>query len=390
MDKSSTTNSAHNATASSTPPGGSLAGRAYRLTVRRVRGIRKQAIRGVKLGRHLFQRLRRAEKTLYFRLRDSEAGNAVLKAAQLARAPRESRLRGKAATSYLARLKPLSVATIDHKKGYGLLPPDSTGELSQVLATCRHVFELKKAHIEARLAGFDDWDQERKQKYLARKQSFLRYLLDDEDLRHHPDLVEWALSDASLGAATQYLGMVPYLSRVDLMYSLPRDGDDNIASQLFHLDYEGVTQVKTFVHVFDVDETQGPFTFIPADATARILRDIRQLRRRRRTGQDVESRRYSDDEIAAVGGRDDIVTVKGPAGAGVAIDTSRCLHLGSRVRPGAFRLCLYLQYCTTRELTNVFDVNRFKSDPTRHLAVKHSVEPGRAHAIDYTDKIMGS
>ena len=65
-------------------------------------------------------------------------------------------------------------------------------------------------------------------------------------------------------------------------------------------------------HVFDGDEAQRPFTFIPTDATARILRDIRQLRRQRGTGQDVESRRYSDDEIAAVGGRDDIVMVKGP------------------------------------------------------------------------------
>ena len=343
MDKPSSTSNVHDAAAPSTPPKGSLAGRAYRLTVRRVRGIRKQAVRSLKRGRHLFQRLRRAEKTFVFRLRDSDAGNAVLKAAQLARAPRESRLRSQAAASYAARLKPPNVAAIDRKKGYGLLPPDSTGELSQVLAMCRHIFELKKADIEARLAGFEDWDQERKQKYLARKQSFLRYLLDDEDLRQHPELVDWALSDASLGSATQYLGMVPYLSRVDLMYSLPRDGDDNIASQLFHLDYEGVTQVKTFVHVFDVDEAHGPFTFIPADATARIVRDIRQLRRQRRTGQDVESRRYSDEEIAAVGGRDDIVTVIGPAGTGVAIDTSRCLHLGSRVRPGAFRLCLYLQ-----------------------------------------------
>ena len=142
---------------------------------------------------------------------------------------------------------------------------------------------------------------------------------------------------------------------------------------MFHLDYEGVTQVKTFVHVFDVDEAHGPFTFIPADATARIVRDIRQLRRQGRTGQDVESRRYSDEEIAAVGGHDDIVTVKGPAGAGVAIDTSRCLHLGSRVRPGAFRLCLYLQYCTTRELGNAFDVERYRHDRVRHSAVQPSV-----------------
>ena len=60
-------------------------------------------------------------------------------------------------------------------------------------------------------------------------------------------------------------------------------------------------------------------------------------------------------------------------GSGVAIDTSRCLHMGSRVQPGAFRLCLYLQYCTTAEQTNVFDVGRYKKDRVRTLAIKHSV-----------------
>ena len=75
--------------------------------------------------------------------------------------------------------------------------------------------------------------------------------------------------------------------------------------------------------------------------------------------------------------------------ATVAVDTSRCLHLGSRVDEGTFRLCLYIQYCTTHELTNVFEVARFEDDPVRHLAVKHSIEPGRALATDYTHKIMG-
>ena len=47
--------------------------------------------------------------------------------------------------------------------------------------------------------------------------------------------------------------------------------------------------------------------------------------------------------------------------------------MGSRVQPGAFRLCLYLQYCTTAEQTNVFDVRPYKKDPVRLLAIKHSV-----------------
>jgi hypothetical protein len=156
---------------------------------------------------------------------------------------------------------------------------------------------------------------------------------------------------------------------VDLLYSVPRPTRDRIASQLFHVDPEGVTQVKFFVNVFDTDDEDGPFTFIPADKSRRIIGAIRSLRRKR---GEPNVGRYTDDEIAAVGGSGSIIRVTGPRGSGVAVDTSRCLHLGSRVRPGSFRLCMYLQYCASLERGNVFDVERFRHDPIRLLVVKHS------------------
>ena len=343
---------------------GTLAGRAYGLVLRRLKTARKQSKRGGKLALSVWRRVKQAQKSAYFRLRDSDTGRVLLKAAGLVRSPRDLRHRAQVAGPYIARLRTPG-APIDRAQGYGLLSLDALGDASQALESCRRLFEIKKAAIDAEAAGFDTWSPEQRQKFLSRKQSFLRYLLDDRDLREHPALVEFALSEPMLGAATRYLGMVPYLTRVDLMYSLPRAAGGNIESQLFHLDHEGVTQIKHFIHVFDVGGREGPFTFIPADATSRIVREVRALRRKRQSGKDIELRRYSDEEIAAVGGTDDIVTVTGPVGSGVAVDTSRCLHLGSRVDPGSFRLCLYLQYCTTHEITNVYDVERFRNDPVR-------------------------
>jgi hypothetical protein len=357
---------------------------AVRHTLRQVKHARKRALRGVKLARWAIGRLKDAEKSLYFRLRDSDRGRALLSAADLTRASSDVRTRRHTAAPYIARLRSV---VIDPDKGYGLVSVSDAADFARTLASCRRLFEAKQREVEARLAGFDSWTPERQEKYRSQKQSFLRYLLDDEDLRQHPELVEFALDDRMLGAATQYLGMVPYFSRLDLMYSLPRGNEEKIASQLFHLDHEGLTQVKFFLHLFDVGDAEGPFTFIPADESARIIRDIRVLRRERGLGRDVESRRYLDEEVAAVGGHASIVIVKGPTGMGAAVDTSRCLHLGSRVSPGTFRLCLYLQYCTTREVTNVFDVERFSHDPVRYLAVKHSREPGRARATDYAHRM---
>ena len=352
-----------------------------REALRRVKRVKKQAQRGAKLARYFAGRLRSGQKSLFFHLRDTRTGQALLQAATSARGGRELRDRRDAAVHYT---QGMTTAPIDPETGYGTVALDPAGpEFSSVLATCRRVFERKQAEVAAQMAGFETWSADKQAKFMSRKQSFYRHLLKDEDLRRDPDLVDFALSDRMLKPVTQYLGMVPFLTRVDLVYSVSRGTDDKIESQLFHLDHEGLRQVKYFIYVYDVDEPEGPFTFLPADTSFRVVNDVRTWRKKHGGGRDVESRRYLDEEITAVDAAQDIVAVKGPAGSGVAVDTSRCLHLGSRVSPGAFRLVLYLQYCTTREMTNVYDVDRYRHDPVRYMAVSHSVEPGRAQTDQY-------
>ena len=357
-----------------------LPGLVVQKTLRGVGRAKKQAQRGAKLARYFAGRMRSAEKSLYFHLRDTRAGQALLRAATVAGGGRELRERRRMADDYT---RTIGAPLIDPSKGWGTVAFDpASPQFSGVLATSRRLFEVKKAEIAEQMSGFDQWDAKKQAKFLTRKQSFYRHLLKDEDLRRNPDLVEFALSDRLLGPVTQYLGMVPYLTRVDLVYSVSRGTDEKIESQLFHLDHEGLRQLKYFIYVYDVGEPEGPFTFLPADTSFRVVNDVRAWRKRN-GGREVESRRYLDEEISAVNATHEIVSVKGPAGSGVAVDTSRCLHLGSRISPGAFRLVLYLQYCTTREITNVFDVERFRHDPVKHLAVAHSIEPGRAPADKY-------
>jgi hypothetical protein len=349
-----------------------------RETIRGVGKARKQAQRGAKLARYFVGRVRSVEKSLFFHLRDTRAGQALLQVATSARGGRELRERRDAAAAYVRGAGELR---IDPAKGYAAVSLDVTNpEIASVLATSRQVFEQKQAQLAQRLAGLS---AEKQAKLLSGKMSFYRHLLKDDDLRRNPALVDFALSDMLLRPVTAYLGMVPYLTRVDLVYSVSRGTEERIESQLFHLDHEGLRQVKYFIYVNDVGDAEGPFTFLPADTSFRVVNDVRAWRRQHASGRDVESRRYLDSEVSAVDAAGDIVTVKGPAGSGVAVDTSRCLHLGSRVRPGAFRLVLYLQYCTTREITNIFDAERYRGDHVKHLAVAHSVEAGRASADKY-------
>lgn len=310
-----------------------------------------------------------AQRNLYYRVRETPRGRALLQAAEYLRAPSRNRMRRLAAQRYVDRAQP---PIIDPSKGYRFTSVETFENFDAVLEVSRSLFQRKTLAIEKEKAGSDNWSERKRQKDAQRKDKFLRNLLSDVDLRRNPALVDFALSDAVLGMATRYLGTVPYLCRVDLVYSIPRASAENIASQLFHVDPEGLRQVKFFIHLHDVGEPEGPLTFIPADDTTRLLAEIRKLRR---SQGKPHIGRYLDDEIAAVGGEGSIVRLEAPAGGGVAIDTSRCLHMGSRVQPGASRLCLYLQYCTTMEPTNVFDVRRANKHPIRLLAVKHSNAP---------------
>jgi hypothetical protein len=343
--------------------------KAVRHGAKALRSLLRRVVRALlhlaKAIRHALLRLRLAWKGFRYRSRWTGWGGSLWRAATFVRAPRETRERRRAAVQYASRV---SCAEMSQAGGFRLLPPDHFPDMAEVVSTCRRLFESKMAGADG---GPDASAASQENHLVARrmKGEYLRNLLSNEDLRRNPVLVDFALSDAAMGMAAKYLGTVPHLNRVDLLYSVSRPGDEKVSSQLFHVDPEGLTQVKFFINIFDVDDAGGPFTFIPADETARVIREVDVFRRQH--GK-PHAGRYLDDEIAAVGAAGSIVRVKGPKGSGVAVDTSRCLHLGSRVQPGAFRLCLYVQYCTTRELGNAFDVERYRADPVRRLAVLHS------------------
>jgi hypothetical protein len=316
-----------------------------------------------KVVRHAIQRRRQAWKVFRYRSRWTSWGVSMWKASAFVAAPRETRERSRLAKEFATNV---SHAEMSRARGCLLMPPNHFADMPEVIATCRQVFADKGGRVG------DDSSNPTADSHLGgrrMKGDYLRNLLSNDDLRRYPRLVDFALSDAAMGMAASYLGTIPYLNRVDLLYSIARESDDKVSSQLFHVDPEGLTQVKFFINVFDVSDGEGPFTFIPADDTARVIRNVNVLRQRQ--GKPHQGR-YLDEEIKAVGANDAIVRVTGSGGSGVAVDTSRCLHMGSRVRPGSFRLCLYIQYCTTRERGNAFDIDRYQGDSVRQFAVQHS------------------
>jgi hypothetical protein len=304
------------------------------------------------------KRAKRLRRRIYHRGRYTSAGRAMLFVSEIATSPRDAVRRKSTVVSYNRRHPNTQM---DRQNGYVILPPGSLPGSKEIIDLSVRLFDEKKRALDAAVGPASELH--------AKKWAFMRSVLNNQDLREHPQLVDFALSDGLLSLVTNYLGTVPHLNRIDLLYSVAHGGEEAISSQIYHFDPEGLRQAKLFLNLRDVGPDEGPFTFIPAAESRRIARAIKH---RRSADTDMAMARFLDDELATVGGLDKAISVTGQTGSAVLVDTSRCLHCGSRVRPGTYRLCLYIQYCASREHGNLFDVSRYAGDRVRYLATINS------------------
>ena len=209
---------------------------------------------------------------------------------------------------------------IDLEKGYRLFSEKDLPGVREAVAVAERFYEEKK-------------NQPREG-----SKPFFANICDDENLRRHPDLLAFPKSRPVFEIAADYLRTAPKLSAFGVFYSPPNELLEK--SQMWHIDDEDFCQLKCFINIHEVGPAYGPFTFIPAAKSDEI---------RRKLGHSWRGKRVEDAEILAHCSEEDIVAVTGAPGSGVFVDTSRCLHFGSRAR-GGHRLVTMFQYTRTPDL----------------------------------------
>jgi hypothetical protein len=168
------------------------------------------------------------------------------------------------------------------------------------------------------------------------RKGFLLNVLDRATLTLDAPLMRLALREDVLRSVSHYLGVVPLLSTASVLLSDSVDRD-YYSSQLYHCDGDDVTQVKIFVYCTDVDQASGPLTVLDAEATAAVMRHA---------GYTFD-KRLTDEQINNLVGAERATVIKGPRGTTAFVDTSRCLHFGSRVAADSEpRVVAMIQYQT--------------------------------------------
>jgi hypothetical protein len=185
-------------------------------------------------------------------------------------------------------------------------------------------------------------------------------LLQSARLERESPFLRLALRPDVVAAVSNYLGIVPILTHIEVYYSAFRDAT-LASSQLFHCDQDDTSQIKIYVLCSDVAEDNGPMLMLDAE-TSRVVR--RALRYEYRN-------RASDEEVFQAAGNAERHAMVGRSGTVAFVDTSRCFHYGSRVKPGAPpRLVAVLQYLSPFSFRVSRD--RKRAAPYRHAARKSS------------------
>ncbi|MBI4398812.1 MAG: hypothetical protein HY586_06775, partial [Candidatus Omnitrophica bacterium] len=124
-------------------------------------------------------------------------------------------------------------------------------------------------------------------------------------------------------------------------------------SQLYHCDHEDIRQLKLFIHISNVEESNGPLTV--------LNQEISELLR-----QKLRYRYYSkipDERIHPLIPAHTEQSITGASGTLAFLDTSQVFHYGSRVAKED-RYVVVIQYVTPTHLS----LNPFKPSTLTPLA----------------------
>ncbi|AOX02577.1 hypothetical protein BJP34_26840 [Moorena producens PAL-8-15-08-1] len=204
--------------------------------------------------------------------------------------------------------------SISKKDGFLVWFPKTFDPVSEVIGECRDYIATV--------------DQSIFTKQGEGKEEYLRGIHPDKS-KLTESLVKLACDRTLVSIVTKYIGILPIINGVKLLYS-PNKKLCEGGAQFFHLDPEGVRQIKLYIYVEDVTEESGPLTLIPAQESQKIYRSY-------------QGGRLTDEWISRLIDPQDFYSITGASGTMIFADTSRCFHFGSR--PGKNpRFVIILQY----------------------------------------------
>lgn len=207
---------------------------------------------------------------------------------------------------------------------------------------------------------------------------FIRDILQPQDLETYPSFLDFVTSPDVVATVTRYMRQIPVLSNtvppgVRFVESSADGQVDDVyrTSQLYHLDFHDFRAVYVIVLLRDATPESGPFTFLGAESSARVTRELGYRRRH-------APYHLSDEQVHGVVDRSEAMPFVYPKGTILYLDSNRCFHFGSRdaTRTRYQLMCAYVtparaDFTETRMTPRVYPVRPEDSELRRLLLDRH-------------------
>ncbi len=223
---------------------------------------------------------------------------------------------------------PLKCPPIVMEDGYAIDTSGNLPHLEELLQDCDTIIEER--------AGTRTSD-------IGTYRSFFQQLYQPGDAERFPSLLDFATSSDVVRTVAGYLESIPVMSttlpqgiRVVESNAAYDDEDAPHDSQLYHIDYYSKPNVYVLVTLRDTTIENGPWTFLPLSDTDRAKKALGYWGRE-------HGYRLSDEQVYGAADPAREIRFTYPRGTVLFIESSGCLHFGSRnsVQP---RFQLFLGY----------------------------------------------
>lgn len=180
--------------------------------------------------------------------------------------------------------------------------------------------------------------------------SYFQDVWTPADLETYPSFLDFVTSSDVLSVVADYLKCIPALTTT--LPSGIRFVESNAAfddqpnhphdSQLYHIDYYSLPNVYVLVLLQDTTPEHGPWTFLPRSISMEAKAKLHYWGSQR-------GYRISDAEVYSIVDRKDVIEFTGERGTVLFIESSGCLHYGSRnsVKPRFQLMIGYSGVCRT-------------------------------------------
>lgn len=160
-------------------------------------------------------------------------------------------------------------------------------------------------------------------KYSANKK-FLKTFSIDVRKNENKVFLKFLFKNNILDIVDTYLGYFYTMNKVYLMHS-PNTEFVSGRSQEMHVDGDITNQLKIFVHLSDIDNQSGPLSALNKTNSSKVIKNLHENNKFQRISMKIS------DNLIDKNYFNNLKIFTGKKGLMSIIDTSRCLHFGSRI-----------------------------------------------------------